>query len=125
MRRCGRTRAAGSSAKRRTRKARSSKRYRRGIEKTHYEAHLGWNRWFYGNDDFPCVQLLWPDRNGIFPWQPEADDALNAAQPRLYVSGDGRQRSPRRIARHAKLGVDSRRQRMTLVPGSVSRRHDA
>ncbi|AMU18382.1 hypothetical protein BJL96_15195 [Burkholderia cenocepacia] len=60
------------------------------VKPAHYEAHLGWNRWFYGNDAFPCVQLLWPDRNGIFPWQPEADDALNAAQPRLFASGDER-----------------------------------
>ncbi|WP_175870785.1 DUF4262 domain-containing protein [Burkholderia sp. BCC0397] len=60
------------------------------VEPAHYEAHLGWNRWFYGNDAFPCVQLLWPDRNGVFPWQPEADDALNAAQPRLFASGDAR-----------------------------------
>ncbi len=29
---------------------------------------------------------LWPDRDGIFPGQPQADDALNAAQPRLFGS---------------------------------------
>ncbi|PCE30788.1 hypothetical protein BZL54_19310 [Burkholderia ubonensis subsp. mesacidophila] len=50
----------------------------------HYEPHLGWSRWFYGNDDFPCVQLLWPSREGIFPGHAGADDALNGAQPILY-----------------------------------------
>ncbi|HKT65051.1 MAG TPA: DUF4262 domain-containing protein [Burkholderia sp.] len=60
------------------------------LAKAHDEAHLGWNRRFYGNDDSPCVPLPWPGRDGIFPWQPEADDALNAAQPRLHLSGDDR-----------------------------------
>jgi hypothetical protein len=32
-----------------------------------YASHLGWNRWFYGNDDFQCLQLVWPDVSGDFP----------------------------------------------------------
>jgi hypothetical protein len=60
------------------------------VEKEHYADHLGWNRWFYGGDDFPCLQLLWPDKGGMFPHQPGADDALNAAQPALYTSGSNR-----------------------------------
>lgn len=39
------------------------------VAKTQYEAHLGWSRWFYSGDDFPCLQLVWPDDKGIFPWQ--------------------------------------------------------
>jgi hypothetical protein len=34
-----------------------------------FSDYLGWSRWFYGGDQFHCLQLVWPDRNGRFPWQ--------------------------------------------------------
>lgn len=43
------------------------------VSKQHYREHLGWNRWFYGGDDFPCLQLVYPDRANAFPWQPQFD----------------------------------------------------
>lgn len=39
------------------------------VGKQNYRNHLGWSRWFYGGDEFPCLQLVWPDRNGAFPWE--------------------------------------------------------
>jgi hypothetical protein len=44
------------------------------VSKRHYREYLGWNRWFYGGDDFPCVQLVWPDTHGVFPWVPGFED---------------------------------------------------
>lgn len=44
------------------------------VQKAHYAEYLGWNRWFYGGENFPCVQLVWPDRDNVFPWK-EAFDA--------------------------------------------------
>jgi hypothetical protein len=33
----------------------------------HYRSHLGWSRWFYGNDEFECLQVVYPVATGIFP----------------------------------------------------------
>ena len=48
-----------------------------------YPNYLGWSRWFYGNDEFECVELVYPDRHGHFPWATEASDDARAAQPDL------------------------------------------
>jgi hypothetical protein len=48
-----------------------------------YRAHLGWSRWFYGNDGFECLQLVFPDRGGRFPWTPGSSADFRAAQPDL------------------------------------------
>ncbi|WBL75873.1 DUF4262 domain-containing protein [Bradyrhizobium xenonodulans] len=49
----------------------------------HYHSHLGWSRWFYGNDEFECLQVVYPDRDGHFPWVAEASTEARAAQPDL------------------------------------------
>ena len=56
------------------------------VDKSHYPEHLGWNRWFQGGDDFPCVQLFWPDKSGRFPGQAGAQAAFQALQPDLSAS---------------------------------------
>jgi uncharacterized protein DUF4262 len=48
-----------------------------------YQHHLGWSRWFYGDDEFPCLQLVFPDSNGHLPWSNEASDSFRATQPDL------------------------------------------
>ncbi|WP_375789886.1 DUF4262 domain-containing protein [Bradyrhizobium sp. Pha-3] len=48
-----------------------------------YRAHLGWSRWFYGNGEFECLQLIYPDRSGAFPWAPGSLVDFRAAQPDL------------------------------------------
>jgi len=50
-----------------------------------YRTHLGWSRWFYGNDDFSCLQLVYTGRGGHFPWSSGASDESRAAQPDLTV----------------------------------------
>jgi hypothetical protein len=57
------------------------------IAKCKYPDHVGWSRWFYGGDDFPCLQLLWPDPAGSFPWQPGFDVRFGADQPDLTENG--------------------------------------
>ncbi len=37
------------------------------VAKRHYAGHLGWSRWFYGSAEFTCLQIVWPDRAGVFP----------------------------------------------------------
>jgi hypothetical protein len=57
------------------------------VAKEHYEDHVGWSRWFYDGDDFPCIQLVWPDRNGVFPWQADFDESFRDDQPDLSPTG--------------------------------------
>jgi hypothetical protein len=49
--------------------------------KEQYRDHLGWARWFYGGDDFPAVQMLWPTTLGIYPWETEASEEFKNLQP--------------------------------------------
>lgn len=53
------------------------------VSKDFYAEHLGWSRWFYRGDNFPCLQLIWPDRAGVFPWQPGFDPTFAGDQPDL------------------------------------------
>jgi hypothetical protein len=49
------------------------------VSRLHYRDRLGWNRWFYGNDEFDCLQLIFPDVDGHFPWE----GSVRAAPPDL------------------------------------------
>ena len=41
----------------------------RYVAKGHYREYLGFARWFYGtaHQDFPVMQCIWPDLEGVFP----------------------------------------------------------
>ena len=53
------------------------------VSKRFSREHLGWDRWFYAGDDWPCVQLVWPDSNGAFPWEPSYEERFLNSQPNL------------------------------------------
>jgi hypothetical protein len=55
----------------------------RPMGRQHYRDYLGWSLWFYQGDEFPCLQLLWPDRAGRFPWEAGAEAAVRELQPGL------------------------------------------
>jgi hypothetical protein len=55
----------------------------RPFPREHYEAYLGSGRWFYDGDDFPALQLIWPDREHRFPWAAPVDGWIRQAQPVL------------------------------------------
>ena len=57
------------------------------VAKRYYREYLGWNRWLYSGDDFPCIQIVWSDRAGMFPWQAGFDPAFAHDQPDLTESG--------------------------------------
>lgn len=48
-----------------------------------YARHLGLARWAYEGDDFPCVQLVWPDKQGRWPWESGVRDGFRESQPVL------------------------------------------
>ena len=57
------------------------------VAKRFYSDYLGWSRWFYGGDAFPCLQIVWPDREGVFPWEDGFNTDLYDLQPDLTETG--------------------------------------
>jgi hypothetical protein len=56
------------------------------VEDEQYGDHLGFALWFYRSllpETFPCLQLVWPDKKGLFPWQRDFDGSLKDLQPLL------------------------------------------
>jgi hypothetical protein len=53
------------------------------VSRVHYRAHLGWSRWFYRGDGFECLQLVFSDTSGLFPWSPGSSEDFRTAQPDL------------------------------------------
>lgn len=43
--------------------------------------------WFYGNEDYPCLQLVWTDEAGLFPWQAGFNERFRDDQPDLSPHG--------------------------------------
>ncbi len=52
------------------------------VQRKWYYNLLGYARWFYGGNDFPCVQCIWPAKDGAYPW--EQPNGHSSAQPLLY-----------------------------------------
>ena len=57
------------------------------VAKRFYSEYLGWSLWFYCGDNFDCLQIVWPDREGIFPWQDGYDPSFADDQPDLTENG--------------------------------------
>ena len=53
------------------------------VSKKHFREYLGWSRWFYGGDSFACLQLVWSDRQGNFPWHQDFSSEFDGLQPDL------------------------------------------
>ena len=47
----------------------------------------------HGGDDFPVLQLLWPDRDGRYPWDPGYPPDMFPLQPLLYEVDAARARA--------------------------------
>jgi hypothetical protein len=54
------------------------------VEPQHYRDYLGWARWFYKGDDFPVLQVIYPDLLGLFPW--DKDFSRHIKQPILNAN---------------------------------------
>jgi hypothetical protein len=50
----------------------------------HYETHLGQALVFHQARQFPCLQLIWPDSQGIFPWEPAFEARFHQQQELLF-----------------------------------------
>ena len=52
-----------------------------------YEDYPLSSNWFYGNRDYPCLQLVWADEVGLFPWQSGFNEKFRDDQPDLSPDG--------------------------------------
>lgn len=59
------------------------------VASKYYADYLGWSRWFYAGDDFPCLLIVWPDTAHAFPWEAEFEPSLSARQTDLTEEGWG------------------------------------
>ncbi|GAA0327403.1 hypothetical protein GCM10009087_42080 [Sphingomonas oligophenolica] len=57
------------------------------IAATAYREYPLSSTWFYRGTDYPCLQLVWTDEAGLFPWQPGFNERFRDDQP--DVSADG------------------------------------
>lgn len=58
------------------------------VHEAEYHEHVGFCRWYYEGNSFPLYQIVWPSKNGYFPWHAEASEAFRAAQP-VLANSDG------------------------------------
>jgi hypothetical protein len=59
----------------------------RAVARIWYETLLGYATWYYGDQDFPVVQILWPDRDNRLPYDSDFDPDLVGLQPLLEYDG--------------------------------------
>jgi hypothetical protein len=55
----------------------------RHVNPLQYRRTLSWAMWFYGDANFPALQLFWPDKQNHFPWDAAFNESLRKLQPDL------------------------------------------
>ena len=53
------------------------------VPRSQYPEYLGTARWAYRSDDFETLQVVYPDREGRWPWEDGVHDGFLARQPVL------------------------------------------
>jgi hypothetical protein len=49
--------------------------------KAEFPEYLGFATWFYKGRPFPALQLVWPDKDERWPWDPAVDPEIRLLQP--------------------------------------------
>jgi hypothetical protein len=58
------------------------------VAERYYRDYLGYAGWFYRGWHFPVLQCVWPDKKGVFPWEPGYDARFFRVQRLLGAAGD-------------------------------------
>ena len=58
------------------------------VDRAFYENYLGYGIWYKESNDFPVLQLVWPDKHGKFPWEDDFNSNWEFEQPLLDRSTD-------------------------------------
>lgn len=59
------------------------------VPRAQYHEHMGYGRWYYMGNGFPLYQVIWPSRDGFYPWHPKATESFRVAQPVIASPADG------------------------------------
>ena len=59
------------------------------VRKENYKDYLGYAGWYNGNSiNFPALQVVWPDRDGNYPWETNFNEKFRFKQPLLDRNTD-------------------------------------
>lgn len=61
----------------------------RPVDVSHHRPRFAWNYWLNGGPGFQMLQMVYPSREGIWPWDPMADGFLRQLQPLLEQPANG------------------------------------
>jgi hypothetical protein len=50
------------------------------MNRRYYREYLGYAIWFYRGPDFPVLQCVWPDKEGVFPGETDYDSRFFQVQ---------------------------------------------
>lgn len=53
------------------------------VPRSEYENYVLSARWYYEGVEFPLYQVVWPSKDGYFPWHEKVEKAFAATQPVL------------------------------------------
>jgi len=53
------------------------------VPKNEYDGRFNIAAWYYDGFNFPALQLVWPDKNDLFPWEEGYSDEFAKFQPLL------------------------------------------
>ena len=53
------------------------------VDKQYFENYFGWGIWLHKGNDFRMLQMVWPNSEGAWPWDPESIEQFRSTQPVL------------------------------------------
>jgi hypothetical protein len=68
------------------------------VDKAWYKYYFGYGIWFNQSWKFPALQIVWPDKQALFPWEEGFNPAWKAGQPLLDRNLDFKFREERNVA---------------------------
>jgi hypothetical protein len=68
------------------------------VDKAWYRYYFGYGIWFNQGTDFPALQIVWPDKNALYPWENDFNPKWKFGQPLLDRSLDFKFREERNVA---------------------------
>ncbi|OJJ14267.1 hypothetical protein BKI52_43050 [marine bacterium AO1-C] len=53
------------------------------VQPAHFPDYMGYASWYNDYQDFPVLQMIWPDKDGNFPWDEGFNEKFKFEQPLL------------------------------------------
>ncbi|SME95274.1 DUF4262 domain-containing protein [Pseudobacteriovorax antillogorgiicola] len=67
------------------------------VAKEHYRDYVGFGGWYYKAFDFPLLQVVWPDKMSVWPWEESFNKDWKFLQPLLDRNIDFKFYEPRNL----------------------------